>query len=91
MELLKSKSKSKKKNLTLQKSILEINEAHPRRPRKTYFGELLQMDASIHNWFGDTKTQLHIAVDDATGAILGAYFDEQETLKGYFHSIWLCM
>lgn len=33
------------------------------------------MDASHHIWFGDKKTQLHIAVDDATGAILGAYFD----------------
>jgi hypothetical protein len=31
------------------------------------------------------KSQLHIAVDDATGAIAGAYFDAQETLDGYYH------
>ena len=31
------------------------------------------------------KTTLHIAVDDATGAITVAYFDEQETLSGYYH------
>ena len=31
------------------------------------------------------KSQLHIAVDDATGAIAGAYFDAQEMLDGYYH------
>ena len=43
------------------------------------------MDASVHLWFGDSKTQLHIAVDDATGKIVGAYFDKQETLNGYYN------
>ena len=43
------------------------------------------MDASSYEWFGSSKTTLHIAVDDATGAITGAYFDEQETLSGYYH------
>lgn len=43
------------------------------------------MDASEHLWFGDKKTQLHIAVDDSTGAIVGAYFDLQETLNGYYN------
>ena len=46
---------------------------------------MLQMEASLHLWFGESKTQLHIAVDDATGQIVGAYFDGQETLKGYYH------
>ena len=31
------------------------------------------------------KSQLHIAVDDATGTIVGAYFDYQETLNGYYN------
>lgn len=82
---LQSNTKSKKKAATLQSSILNLEDSHPRRPRCAYFGEMLQMDASIHHWFGEGKTQLHIAVDDATGAILGAYFDEQETLNGYYH------
>ena len=43
------------------------------------------MDASQHIWFGDTKTHLHIAIDDATGLIVGAYFDKQETLNGYYN------
>lgn len=59
--------------------------SHPRKPRAKYFGELLQMDASEHLWFGDRKSFLHIAIDDATGSIVGAYFDTQETLKGYYN------
>ena len=27
----------------------------------------------------------HLAVDDATGEVVGAYFDNQETLKGYYN------
>lgn len=58
--------------------------AHPRMPRCKYFGELIQMDASNHIWFGNAKSYLHIAIDDATGRIVGAFFDNQETLKGYY-------
>jgi hypothetical protein len=43
------------------------------------------MDASVHEWFGGVKTQLHIAIDDSTSNIVGAYFDDQETLNGYYH------
>ena len=43
------------------------------------------MDASIHLWFGNEKTALHAAIDDATGQILAAYFDSQETLNGYYN------
>ena len=85
LKALQSKTKSKKRVAALQSSILDLEASHPRRPRCAYFGEMLQMDASLHHWFGETKTQLHISVDDSTGAILGAYFDEQETLNGYYH------
>jgi transposase len=63
---------------------LDYYEAHPRRPRCAYFGELIQMDASMHQWFGDIKTHLHLAIDDATGMIVGGFFAEQETLAGYY-------
>ena len=82
---MKKLTKSKKEINIIQSSILAIEDAHPRRPRCAYFGEMLQMDASLHPWFGQEKSQLHIAVDDATGAILGAYFDKQETLNGYYN------
>jgi transposase len=65
--------------------IVAAEDAHPRRPRCGCFGEMLQMDASLHLWFGTLKCTLHIAVDDATGMIVGAWFDRQETLDGYYH------
>jgi transposase len=85
LKALKFQTKSKKGEAIVQSSILDLEDSHPRRPRCAFFGEMLQMDASVHLWFGNFKTQLHIAVDDATGQILGAYFDAQETLNGYYH------
>jgi len=78
-------TKSKKKKEELQAAIVEAENAHPRRPRAAYFGEMIQMDASVHHWFGTEKTQLHIAIDDCTGQLIGAYFDHQETLNGYYN------
>lgn len=79
------KTKSKKKKEELMAAIVETENAHPRRPRAAYFGEMIQMDASLHHWFGTDKTQLHIAIDDCTGQLVGMYFDHQETLNGYYH------
>lgn len=81
-------AKSMKEITKIQSSIIAAEDAHPRRPRCAYAGEMLQMDASVHLWFGNEKSQLHIAVDDATGAIVGAYFDKQETLNGYYHVLY---
>ena len=64
--------------------IVDRNEVHPRRSRCAYTGELIQMDASPHKWFGGIVTHLHLAIDDATGKIVGAYFDTQETLHAYY-------
>jgi hypothetical protein len=57
---------------------------HRLRERRRGFGELVQMDASKHLWFGKEKTNLHLAIDDATSMVLGAFFDKEETLKGYY-------
>jgi transposase len=57
---------------------------HPLRPRRKHYGELVQMDASKHVWFGDSYCHLHLAIDDATSQILGAYFLKEETLSGYY-------
>ena len=46
---------------------------------------MIQMDASSHLWFGEEKTYLHAAIDDATGTVVAAYFDKQETLNGYYN------
>lgn len=46
------------------------------------------MDASPHIWFGNEVTHLHLAIDDATGKIVGGYFDTQETLNAYYHVLY---
>jgi len=88
---LKRKLENKDKLSTPEKEYIAATNlqdpelSHPRKPRAKYFGELIQMDASMHLWFGLIKTFLHLAIDDATGRIVGAYFDFQETLNGYYH------
>lgn len=77
-------ARTKKEARKIQENLVAVEDAHSRRPGCAYFGELEQMDASPYVWFGNTQTTLHIAVDDATGMITGAYFDRQETLNGYY-------
>ena len=62
---------------------------HPTRPRRECFGELLQTDASLHKWFGESfpKATLHGAIDDATGTVMGLFFDKEETLYGYYNML----
>jgi len=64
---------------------IALEDSHPRQEKPKYFGEIIEMDGSIHNWFGNKKTCLHLSVDKATNNIVGAYFDYQETLNGYYH------
>lgn len=75
---------SEKEKERLQTAIVALQDAHPTRARCSYAGEMIQMDASVHLWFGEGKTHLHAAIDDATGTLVGAYFDVQETLYGYY-------
>ena len=64
---------------------IALEDSHPRGEKPKYFGEVIEQDGSIHQWFGDIKTCLHLAIDKATSTIVGAYFDKQETLNGYYH------
>lgn len=84
---LKKREKNGEKCVNIPKhaTALSLKDAHPTRPRKSKFGELIQADACERVWFGTEKLHLHIAVDDCTGALVGAYFDTQETLKGYYN------
>jgi len=88
LEQLKEKAPTKKESNKIQTKIINIEDAHPRRPRCKYFGEMQQMDASPHEWFSGIISHLHIAVDDNSGAITGAYFDHQETLNGYYNVLY---
>ena len=93
-KLLKLKLKQELINKTKNKDLNDIKlkleeidrkEAHPRRPRSKYMGEMIQMDASEYEWIKGVKWHLHLAIDDADGSVVGAYFDYEETLNGYYN------
>mgnify|MGYP004613260139 CR=1 FL=1 len=65
-----------------------LEDSHPRCEKPKYFGEIIEQDGSIHVWFGGIKTCLHLAIDKATSTIVGAWFDYQETLNGYYHVLY---
>lgn len=96
-KVLKSQLKAQLKNTSSKKAQNEIKEliatvdeknAHPRRPRCKYTGEMIQMDASSYEWVKGQTWHLHLAIDDASSEVVGAYFDQQETLKGYYHVLY---
>ena len=59
-----------------------------RRERKAQFGELVQMDGSIHDWFSSGKHECLInMVDDATGKTL-ARMESGETIAGVMTALW---
>jgi len=60
-----------------------------RRERRACFGELVQMDSSIHDWLegrGVEPMVLTAMIDDATGSIVARFYDG-ETLAGHF-DLW---
>ena len=67
---------------------IALEDSHPRCEKPKYFGEIIEQDGSIHNWFGDKKSCLHLAIDKATSNVVGAYFDKQETLNGYYNVLY---
>ena len=83
----------KKINLAMSEETIEgivnheiaLEDSHPRGEKPKFFGEVIEQDGSIHLWFGSVKSCLHLAIDKATSTIVGAWFDKQETLNGYYH------
>ena len=67
---------------------INLEDSHPRGEKPKYFGEIIEQDGSIHLWFGEKKTCLHLAIDKATSTVVGAWFDYQETLNGYYHVLY---
>lgn len=88
LSLKNTSSKKAQNDLKLAIASIDDENAHPRRPRCKYFGEMIQMDASSFEWIKNQCWHLHLAVDDATGEVVGAYFDEQETLNGYYNVLY---
>ena len=67
---------------------ISLEDSHPRGEKPKYFGEVIEQDGSIHLWFGGVKYCLHLAIDKATSTIVGAWFDKEETLNGYYHVLF---
>lgn len=57
-----------------------------RRPRREREGELMQVDASLHAWFGEGHPPVALVggIDDATGDVPSALFYDAETTEAYF-------
>ena len=96
-EYVKQKLLQKKKiNLAMTNEQIEtiishevaLEDSHPRLEKPKYFGEVIEQDGSIHMWFDNIKTCLHLAIDKTTSTIVGAWFDHQETLNGYYHVLY---
>jgi hypothetical protein len=59
------------------------------RERKESFGELVQFDGSYHDWFESGGEEcLLAAIDDATGKIIRAVFEENEGVFAVFR-FWM--
>lgn len=81
---LKKAAKTQKEADAIQTNLVAVEDAHSRRPRAAYLGELLQMDATPYEWipvYGIFISPLFIA----SGRIVGGWFDTQETLNAYYH------
>jgi transposase len=63
-----------------------------RRPRRECFGELIQMDASIHPWLEGRGEEMVLVtmIDDATNRMIARFY-ESETVEAYFDLVsrWL--
>lgn len=83
-----TKSEKVKNEIKESIAIIDSKDAHPTRSRSKFSGEMIQMDASSFHWIPNEVWHLHLAVDDASGEVVGAYFDTQETLKGYYNVLY---
>jgi len=59
------------------------------RERKPHFGEMVQVDGSLHDWFEGRrkKASLIVMIDDATNWMYARFFEE-ETTTAVMESLW---
>ena len=57
-----------------------------RRERRAAEGMMLQVDGSVHDWLEGRGPRLCLVggIDDATGKVVGAFFQQAESSWGYF-------
>ena len=84
-EITKNKTITKEQEKLFETRQIQEEQSHTRKSNLYYqFGEEVQMDASEDLWFGNIKSQLHLAVDKATKITLFGWFDYEETMRAYF-------
>jgi transposase len=59
------------------------------RERRSRFGELIQIDGSVHDWLEGRgpKMTLIVFIDDATGRLTGLRFAPAETTRAYLETL----
>jgi hypothetical protein len=79
-------SKEKLRQLMKEEGIWEARKRkgtkyHPRRPRRSHYGDLLQGDGSHHDWLEKRGVPcvLVAVIDDATNKAYGLFFDGETT------------
>lgn len=62
---------------------------HQMRSRRPCFGELVQIDGSLHAWFEGRRDPccLIVFIDDATSRLVALHFVEAECTQGYFDAV----
>jgi hypothetical protein len=65
-----------------------LKRAYQPRYRRNSYGELIQIDGSLHHWFEDRgpKCTLLVYIDDATSKLMQLYFAPTESMQTYFLS-----
>ena len=61
----------------------------PQKEKTRVRSELLQADASDHDWFEERgpRCHLHLFIDDATSKLEGGHFELEETTVGFIEGI----
>ncbi|WP_100254908.1 hypothetical protein [Spiroplasma clarkii] len=60
---------------------------HIARPRTQRRGHVVEADATFWRFSDEEIWALHGYIDEASGEVLGLYFDHQETTEGYFNAL----
>lgn len=64
----------------------KLKRAYQPRYRRNCFGEMVQIDGSLHHWFEDRgpKCTLLVYIDDATSSLMHLHFVASESMQTYF-------
>jgi len=67
---------------------LQLKRIYQPRNRRECFGEFIQIDGSLHDWFEGRgpKCTLLVYIDDATGKLMKCQFVKSESTFNYFDS-----